>query len=87
MYFQNLTPQREGPIVKIHPDSESTLFKIPHLIAHTVLEVKNREVNFCPSPSRGSDLENTSRFGIYTIESPIFDTPHNGRGQNWSIFY
>ena len=28
-----------GPIVKIHPDSESTLLKTPHLIPHTMVEV------------------------------------------------
>ena len=76
-------------MVKNHPDSESTLLKITHLIDHTLLEVKNREVNFCPSPSPGGegggqilkihpDLEST------LLKTPyIFDTPHDGRGQNW----
>ena len=49
IFAPTLVPPLDAPggvsIVKIHPDSESTLLKIPHLIAHTVLKVKNREVN------------------------------------------
>ena len=70
MYFQDLTPQREGLIVKIHPDSESTLgienptFDAPH----------NGRGQKKGGGGRGSDLENTLRFEIYTVENPIFDT-------------
>ena len=68
----------------IHPDSKSTLLKTPHLIPHTMVEV-NMVKLILPLPQggkQGSDLENTSRLGIYTIENQIFDTLHDGRGQN-----
>ena len=34
---------------------------------------------------RESNLENSSKFRIYTIENPTFDTPHFGRGQNRKV--
>ena len=49
---------------------------------------QSREVNFalplCPLPG-GSDLTNSTRFRIYTIENTTFDTSHNGRDQKLEI--
>ena len=71
-----LSKSQGGPMVKNHPDSESTLLKITHLIDHTLLEVKNREVNFCPSPSPGGEGRGQILKIHADLESTLLKTPY-----------
>ena len=74
-------------ILKIHLDSEFTLMKTPTFDTPHDIRGQRREVHFCSTSSRPQNLENPSRFCIYTIKTPTFDTPHYGRDQIGKVIF